>query len=141
MTMCRRLILTILTSITPSQSILVLSLSCFSTMLIAVNGIWNKPYRIHVRVLPAIECLYAVFLFMLQIIVINVKSVDHGVWGVLSWIAFGVVLVVIGMCLWLAIEETIKVVKINIWKYKKSKMTNTDTNTNTNNSNDNKTIT
>lgn len=76
---------------------------------------------------------------MLQIIVINVKSVDHGVWGVLSWIAFGVVLVVIGMCLWLAIEETIKVVKINIWKYKKSKITNTDTNTN--NNNDNKTIT
>lgn len=47
MAMCRRLILTVFISLKPQQSILVLSLTSLSTTLLAVNGIWNQPFKVH----------------------------------------------------------------------------------------------
>jgi hypothetical protein len=54
MTMCRRIIILIFISIRPEQSIFVLSLITFNTLLIAINAIWNQPYKIYDIVLPTI---------------------------------------------------------------------------------------
>ena len=54
MTMCRRLCSTLFIALFSSEPIFVLSLTSFNAILIAVNAVWNKPYKKHTKVLPTI---------------------------------------------------------------------------------------
>jgi hypothetical protein len=52
--MCRRLLLTLFISLFSDKPIFVLSLTLFNSILIAVNVVWNKPYKKHTKLLPTI---------------------------------------------------------------------------------------
>jgi Na+/melibiose symporter-like transporter len=119
MAMCRRVLILVFVSIRPEQAILVISLVVFNTGLIVVNAVWNRPYKIYGRCLPCVEGLFAGFLVLVEIIIVNMTSMSVRVWEVLSWICFVVLVGMIGLCNWVAINETVKIIRKCMGKYRK----------------------
>ena len=73
MMMCRRIFLVITISLFPDKPLSALSITMFATIFILANSIWNQPFKIYKKLIPIIEGLFALVLFLLQIYAVNLK--------------------------------------------------------------------
>ena len=73
MTMCRRICVVISIGLFPDRPLSAFSITMFCTIFILANTIWNQPFKIYCKLIPTIETLYTLILFLLQIYAINLK--------------------------------------------------------------------
>ena len=73
MMMCRRIFFTITIGLFPNKPLSALSITIFCTIFILANSIWNQPFKIYKKLIPVVEGLFTLILFMLQIYTVNLK--------------------------------------------------------------------
>ena len=113
MVVCRRIF--IMFSLIPyrsgeiDQPLLTLCLGLFPTLIIMVNCMWNRPFKMYGRVMGTVEGLYGVMLVVMMVQVVQVE------WA-MGWAIWLLMMLILAIILAMSARETVKALKINYTK-------------------------